>query len=122
MKGNIIYKAGFAIAMLVTGVDTSYSADMLADPMRPQYAYLGKMSDSTEKILNTMKLTMTYVSEGHRYAVINGAKINEGDQVDGTTIVSILPGSVVMDRDGDKILLKVLPSNIKSVAADTRKE
>jgi hypothetical protein len=46
-------------------------------------------------------------SEDRPFALINGKVVGRGDSVDGLRVVEIQPKEVLLDLDGDRILLRL---------------
>ena len=61
-------------------------------------------------------LSSTLVSREHRNAVINNRVVSLGDVVSGARVVEIEPMRVVLNRNGQQIVLMLLEKNIKQPA------
>jgi len=99
----IVYGVLFGVVAPCTA-----GAELLKDPMRPP-DYMATMEDSP-RVLN---LSTTYVSEKGRYAMINKQLLREGDAIGGARIISIKPGMVILEREGEELRLSVLPRSLK---------
>ena len=88
--------------------------EILKDPMRPPdyMATTGPMGDKQDGG-RALSLSTTYVSEKSRHATINQRLVREGDEIGGARIISIGPGVVILEREGEEISLSVLPPGLK---------
>jgi len=80
------------------------------DPMRPEnYIEKNFAMDANGKVVNqNLMLTLIYVSEKQRYAVVNDKILKRNDTVLGNTILEINPNNIVVSKHGiDKTLLLI---------------
>ncbi|RMF13449.1 MAG: hypothetical protein D6758_13145 [Gammaproteobacteria bacterium] len=66
-------------------------AETLVDPTRPAG---WKPPESRPVKLPGLKVGSVVYSSSHRFAVVNGRRVQEGDQVAGARVVRIRPGQV----------------------------
>lgn len=86
--------------------------EVFPDPMRPA-DYLDPAATQTFAVTTTdesasLVLSATYLVNGIRKAVINGQSLREGESVAGAVLVKIDSGEVLMRRDEEKLVLKLI--------------
>ncbi|MBF0286159.1 MAG: retroviral-like aspartic protease family protein, partial [Magnetococcales bacterium] len=78
----------------------------LSDPTQPQdEASIPNTQSEAEPWL----LQSTVTSPGRTFAVINGVKVKEGEEIDGAKLVRILPGRVMLLHDHQEKELRMKP-------------
>lgn len=84
------------------------------DPMRPPIAM--PEPSSTAVAPATFVLNSTLIARQRRIATINGQRYFVGDRVGDGRLVTIEPTAVVIERDGRRVRLELLPSTIRKPA------
>jgi MSHA biogenesis protein MshK len=86
------------------------SAQVFNDPMRPPaYAPVAGVASAPE-----WQLTSVIISRDRRVAVINGETVTIGSSVGNAAVVNIKPSAVVLERNGEEILVNLLPVAYKT--------
>jgi len=84
------------------------------DPMRPPIAL---PEPSTAAVApTTLVLNSTLIAKQRRIATINGQRYFVGDRVGDGRLVAIQPTAVVIEQDGRRVRLELLPSPIRKPA------
>lgn len=95
----------FAAALL------SQQVHALHDPTRPtdpaDYFGGGSRSNSTWSLQSILS------AADRRIAIINGTQVREGDLIGSARVISISESKVVLNTDGQRFTLRLLPTSIK---------
>jgi hypothetical protein len=110
-----------AIAAFVLGTASALAAapvTQLPDPTRP-YAYAPAIQiDQSRDAAVQWRLNGVQIRDGQRSAILNGRVVKPGDSMEGVTVIEINPTEVVLSRDTQRIVVKLLLSGVKKAAAE----
>lgn len=93
----------------------------LPDPTRPVLydfqaaAASGNLLDSFFTPTASYTLSSVLIREQARIAVVNGKRVQVGDDVDGARVQRIDPAGVILDQNGEQITLALYASSIKTL-------
>lgn len=99
-----------AVVAVLLGWGSAYAE--LADPMRPPQGSSTK--PPVAKRTPTYWLSSTVVANDRRVAVINGRRVGVGDRIGSARVIEILPTEVILQRQGNRIALRLLPVSVKT--------
>jgi len=89
-----------------TDLDRVAAAGWGYDPFRPAIKAVVEPTDNSKKDLKWVLSGIIY-NERSPMAVINGRMVRTGDVINDARVVAIEPKSVLLERDGQHITLKV---------------
>lgn len=110
-----VVQFGTAVLCLIL-LSGSAGAWALTDPTRPQDLKPEQLQDlgiELEPEVPTYTLQYVLYSSKHRFAVINGKRVREGDRVAEARIISIQPGVVRIRVPGETRELRLGYTDIK---------
>jgi hypothetical protein len=99
------------LLVLVCGLAVSVGSALateiaLLDPTRPPSAHVSDDTPEASRAgIGSQKVQMILVSPTRRMAVIGGVRVEEGDQIFGADVASILPNEVVLHGPTGEIRL-----------------
>lgn len=110
-------------ALLIILASASVTAVALADPTRPPSpaeirAWFDRDNDRDEQRIR-WRLQSVLLSEQRRVAIINNQRVGVDDRIGPARVTAIEPGRVVLDHDGEQIVLTI-DSRIQSVRKPPR--
>jgi MSHA biogenesis protein MshK len=99
-------------ALMIVGSSLTGSANALRDPTQPTdpALYFGSAKNSSN---SGWSLQSILSSPGRRIAVINGARVKEGDRIGSARVVQIRDSHVLLNTGGRTLTLRLLPESIK---------
>ena len=97
--------AVFVATIMMVG--TASASQALRDPTQP----IGYDASGAKK--RKMKLQAIYFSDSRREAVISGQSLSEGDYFDGAQIKKIEAGKVLLNKNGQNLVLHLRTSIFK---------
>lgn len=83
----------------------------MTDPTQPQGAVIQR--ESTEDDAPRFRLQYVAVGPSGASAIINGQHVRVGDRVAGARVLSIQAGRVALNRDGERIVLRLEHASIR---------
>ncbi len=95
--------------ILLFGPLLTDGAELLRDPTRPYSV----MPVVTPAIAASFSVTAIFMSESRRVAIVNGKRVSKGDQVDGATVVEILPDNLRLNLHGKELTTRLLPDGFR---------
>ena len=96
------------------------SAESLPDPTRPSnYSEVTDIKAQLPKEFISWNVAAIRSSATGRNAIVNGRLVKVGDEIDTATIVDITSNSVVLAHDSKRLVLKLIPAEIKKIHSDT---
>jgi hypothetical protein len=109
------------ISAMLLGVALAAAAETsvaLPDPTRP-YAYATAIEVDTSVRTEGVqwRLNGIRIREGERSAILNGRVVKPGDSLAGARVLEIHPAEVVLEQDAQKIVVKLVLSNVKKHSA-----
>jgi MSHA biogenesis protein MshK len=100
------------VPLLICGLAALGNAFGLTDPTRPTdpetYFGAGRSIDSSDWALQSILF-----ASDRRIAVINGARVKEGDRIGSARVVRIRDSQVLLDTGGRRLTLHLLPQTVK---------
>ncbi|MDX1594926.1 MAG: general secretion pathway protein GspB [Gammaproteobacteria bacterium] len=99
------------LALLLGLFAVGAAAAPLVDPMRPPEIVRETPEASRQSALPVLDSTL--IAPGRRIATIDGRRYRAGDAVAGGTLVAIEPTGVLIERNGQRLRLDLLPSGVK---------
>jgi MSHA biogenesis protein MshK len=88
----------------------SVAAQVLVDPMRPPaYAPV----TGTDAGMAEWQLTSIVIARDRKVAVINGETVTIGSKLGNASVVNIKTSSVILVRNGEEILVNLVPATYK---------
>lgn len=100
---------------LVMVVPPSLAAQV-PDPMRPPSTMQAPAIATTP--FAPLVLNSTLIARERRVATINGRRYALGDAVGERRLIAIEPTAVVLEDDGQRLRLELLPSTVRKPAGD----
>ena len=101
----------FASLIIFVAALLSQQSHALHDPTRPtdpaDYFGGGVRSNSTWSLQSILS------AADRRIAIINGTRVREGDLIGSARVISIGESKVVLNTDGQRFTLRLLPTSIK---------
>jgi MSHA biogenesis protein MshK len=101
----------FASLIIVVAALLSQQVHALQDPTRPtdpaDYFGGGIRSNSSWSLQSILS------AADRRIAIINGTRVREGDLIGSAKVISISESKVVLNTDGQRFTLRLLPTSIK---------
>ena len=95
-------------------------AESLPDPTRPaNYSEVTEVMTQLPKELINWNVRAIRSSETGRNAIVNGKLVKVGDEIDSATIVAITSNTVVLRHDTKRVVLKLIPAEIKKTHNNT---
>ena len=95
----------------------------LQDPTRPAWhLYDNQLQASSPENMVSHRLTMIISGPQENIAVINGSRVQAGDQVGGATVLKVNTLDVEVERAGSLFVVGLLPIQVKTAAEYTSKE
>ncbi len=101
-----------ALALYATLAALPLPGSALIDPTRPA-SYGQAAAAHASESRRGWTLDSTLVAPDRRVAVINGKRVSEGESVDGARIIEIRKLDVLIQADGRRITLQLLPDIVK---------
>lgn len=93
------------LSLSLLGAETA-----LQDPTRPTSPDRSASTRAAGPDPGGWTLNSTLVAPNRRVAVINGVQVSEGESVDGARVVKIRKSDVLMQIQGHRITLYLLPN------------
>ena len=112
----------YILLLVMPGIFTPVKlfAESLPDPTRPaNYSDMPEVSTQLPKELINWKVRAIRSSETGRNAIVNGKLVKVGDEIDSATIVDITTNTVVLSHDSKRVVLKLIPAEIKKKHSNT---
>jgi len=96
-----------------------FSLAALPDPTRP-FTYLSAIQVDREDGAGAIqwRLNGIRIGESKRSAILNGQVVKIGDSVAGATVTEINPAEVVLSRDHQRVVVRLLYSRVKQPARE----
>lgn len=109
------------IALLLLACLLPVSVMALDDPTEPPFRSSVSMPviEGENEVAPELALSSILISSDRRVAVINGQILKRNELIQGARVVSIEPGRVLLDNEGEKIELFLL-SDVKKVSGITK--
>lgn len=110
-------KRAFVIAFLGVLGTTGMVRAELGDPTRPPN--MGEIAITDVGVDSSspgFELTSILVSPGRQVAIVNGSRVEVGDDVSGASIIEILPHAVRLESGEEEIELRILGKPVKIAA------
>lgn len=104
--------AGLAMAAPLTAAQPA-----LPDPTRPPDYGVVELAELPKMIAN-WRLTGIKFAADQRLAILNDQVVSEGDSIGTARIVEIQPSGVVIEQDGKKLRVEILPHAVKRAASN----
>lgn len=98
------------LALLISGLGMTGNVNALQDPTRPTDPALYFGSGETR---TGWSLQSILSAPGRRIAVINGARVREGDLIGSARVVHIRESHVLLNTGGRTLTLRLLPGSLK---------
>lgn len=111
-----------AFLLIISGIfiPARLFAESLPDPTRPaNISEVKEVSTQPPNELINWDVRAIRSSEAGRNAIVNGKLVKVGDEIDSATIVAITANTVVLRHDNKKLVLKLIPAEIKKVHSNT---
>lgn len=99
-------------AMLIIGLAAACNSHALTDPTQPTDPTLFFGKGKTQPG-GGWSLQSILSSPQRRIAVINGARVREGDRIGSARVVKIRDSHVLLNTGGRTLTLRLLPDSIK---------
>ncbi len=97
-------------------------AGNLPDPTRP-WDYAPEVPPPPPpEVLTEWRLSAIRIAASDRSAILNGRLVREGEQVGPGTVKGIRPGEVVLDYNGNEVVVPLLPGGFKRPAGETNRD
>jgi hypothetical protein len=109
---NRYFISSVSIALLF-GPLLADGQELLRDPTRPYAVKPIATAATGGSPVSSFRVTAIFTSELRRVAVVNGQRVNEGDRVDGATVVEILADALRLNFQGKAITTRVLPNGFR---------
>ena len=101
-----------ALALCATLTALPVPGSALIDPTRPASHGQAAAAHAGES-RRGWTLDSTLVAPDRRVAVINGKRVSEGESVDGARVIEIRKLDVLIQADGRRMTLQLLPDIVK---------
>ena len=100
-----------ALIATLLAMAVASAAPAVEDPTRPPSpaeirAWFGDAGDPSGAE-PALRLQSVLISESRRVAIINDRRVGPGERVAGAKITAIEPGRVVLERDGETLILTI---------------
>ena len=116
---RLVRSLPIAVAALVASGQSHGEPDgQLLDPTRPKGWQVPAQGprDQVKPAVPALRLQGTFSLAGERSAVISGRRVVVGDEISGARVLEINHNKVVLQRDGERIVLASLVPDVKSPA------
>ena len=107
-----VYKGLYVFFLLAFMTNFSWAAEILSDPTRPAH-YMAKpiSSGDVEQVAGyEFKVSQILIGQKKRMAIVNGQKVNVGDNIKNAKVVAIKSDSVQLLFDGKLKEISITPS------------
>ena len=94
----------------------TFAQQPLSDPTRPMVLSGVSVGTSAPKTIK-WTLTSTLIAPQRQVAVINDQIVKVGENIDGAKLVTVKPGSALLNHAGKTIQLKLISGTVKQTAA-----
>ncbi len=96
-------------------------ADAVVDPMRPDFG--GPPATNTARPQpSPLELQSTLLSPQRNLAVISGVRLGIGESIRGYRLLSIEPGTALLEKDGRRLELKLVRRPVRSAESIGQKQ
>ena len=113
MRGNKnIYF--FILVLTAAAVSADVYGESLPDPTRPaDFTDQAAIKAEVPKEFINWHVRAIRLSASGRNAIVNGRLVRVGDEIDSAKIVAITTNTVVLSHDRKRVILKLLPEEVK---------